>query len=123
MPAHHELGEIAIVAMAALLCGIGLTRIRQPAIVGYILAGVILGPSGFGLVANRETIALLAELGVLMLLFIIGMKLSLRAFKSVWRRALVVVVLQVALCLILTLALSRIFEWPMALACFLGCRA
>ena len=120
MPAHHELGEIAIVAMAALLCGIGLTRIRQPAIVGYILAGVILGPSGFGLVANRETIALLAELGVLMLLFIIGMKLSLRAFKSVWRRALVVVVLQVALCLILTLALSRIFEWPMALACFLG---
>ena len=120
MPAHHELGELAIVAMAALLCGIGLTRIKQPAIVGYILAGVILGPSGFGLVTNREIITLLAELGVLMLLFVIGMKLSLRAFRTVWRGALMVTILQIILCLVLTLALSRIFDWPMALACLLG---
>jgi len=120
MPAHHELGELAIVAMAALLCGIGLTRIKQPAIVGYILAGVILGPSGFGLVTNREIITLLAELGVLMLLFVIGMKLSLRAFRTVWRGALMVTILQIVLCLVLTLALSRIFDWPMALACLLG---
>ena len=120
MPTHHELGELAIVAMAALLCGIGLTRIRQPAIVGYILAGVILGPSGFALVENMNIVSLLAELGVLLLLFIIGMKLSLRSFRSVWRLSLLATLLQVGICTVLTLALSNIFDWPIALSCLLG---
>ena len=120
MPVHHELGELAIVAVAALLCGIGLTRIRQPAIVGYILAGVVLGPSSLGLVESRESISLLAELGVLMLLFVIGMKLSLRAFRTIWRTALLATLLQISLSVVLTLALSRLFDWPIELACLLG---
>ena len=45
----HELTEIATVAVAALIGGLLLTRLRQPAIVGYILAGILLGPSGLGL--------------------------------------------------------------------------
>ena len=51
--AHSELTGIAVVALAALLCGLALERLRQPAFVGYILAGVLLGPSGFALVENR----------------------------------------------------------------------
>ena len=84
----NELTEIAIVAVIALICGILLTRLRQPAVVGYILAGVVLGPSSLGLVENRENVNLLAELGVLMLLFLIGMELSLRAFKARLARGL-----------------------------------
>jgi len=50
MHSSIDLTNLALVAVAALGCGILLTRLRQPAIVGYILAGVLLGPTGLGLV-------------------------------------------------------------------------
>ena len=59
-----------------------MARLNQPAIVGYILAGVLLGPSGLGLVGDRGQIEALAELGVLMLLYIIGMELSVRKLSA-----------------------------------------
>ncbi len=73
MDAPHELTFIALVAVVALVCGMALARLKQPAIIGYIIAGVVLGPSGLGLVADARQINVLAELGVLMLLFLIGM--------------------------------------------------
>ena len=50
-----------------------INRLHQPAIVGYILAGVLLGPSGLALIRRSEDVITLAELGVLMLLFLIAM--------------------------------------------------
>ena len=64
MPEAAELTGIAFVAVGALVCGIIVTRLRQPAVVGYIFAGVLLGPSGLAFVENRDRIVLLAELGV-----------------------------------------------------------
>ena len=61
---HSDLTGLVIVVMGALACGIFMTRFRQPAIVGYILAGVILGPSGLKLVQDRGNVEMLAELGV-----------------------------------------------------------
>ncbi len=117
---HSELGQLAVVALAALLCGLGFARFKQPAIVGYILAGVILGPSALGLVENRDWIAMLAELGVLLLLFVIAMKLSLRAFRTIWKVALMAAAMQIAIATVVTLALSRLFGWPLELAVLLG---
>ncbi|MEE8173018.1 MAG: cation:proton antiporter, partial [Alphaproteobacteria bacterium] len=117
---HSELGQLAVVALAALLCGLGFVRFKQPAIVGYILAGVILGPSALGLVENREWVAMLAELGVLLLLFVIAMKLSLRAFRTIWKVALMAAAMQIAIATVITLALSRLFGWPLELAVLLG---
>ncbi|MCK5622866.1 MAG: cation:proton antiporter, partial [Alphaproteobacteria bacterium] len=76
-----QLTGMAFVIVAATLCGVAMTRLRQPAIVGYIIAGVLLGPSGLGLVTDRAQVGALAELGVLMLLYFIGMELSLRSFR------------------------------------------
>jgi len=117
---HFDLTGLAIVVVAAVLCGIVMLRLRQPAIVGYILAGILLGPSALGLVENREQITVLAELGVLMLLFLIGMELSLDAFKSVWRKALVAAILQIFISVGATLTLSLIFGWSLGLAVLLG---
>ena len=120
MDVHNEITFIALVVGVALLCGLALARLRQPAIVGYILAGVVLGPSGLGLVEDRDQINLLAELGVLMLLFLIGMELSLRAFKTVWRIALLGTGLQIGGALAAMLLFSLVLGWPLELAMLLG---
>ncbi len=82
MLSNHELLPLAIVVLVALCCGILLTRLKQPAVVGYIFAGFVLGPSGFELVENEASIGLLAELGMLLLLYVIGMELSSARFPA-----------------------------------------
>jgi len=114
MEAHiDQLTAIALVTSVALLCGLVLIRLRQPAIVGYIVAGIVLGPTGFQFIASTETVQLLAELGVIMLLFLIGMELNLRSFKAVYKTALATVALQVAGALGVFYALGWYLEWPL----------
>ena len=108
-----ELTGLAVVAAAATLCGMAMARLNQPAIVGYILAGVILGPSGLALVGDRGQIESLAELGVLMLLYIIGMELSVRSFRHMWRIAVFSAGLQILVSLIAVLFLGYALGWPM----------
>ena len=98
-----DLTGLALVMGAALLCGLGMRRLGQPPIVGYILAGVLLGPSGFALVGDRETVGFLAELGVLLLLFLVAMEMSLYAFREVWKVSAAATALQIAICVALLL--------------------
>lgn len=107
------LTEIALVCLIALVCGLALIRARQPAIVGYILAGVVLGPAGLGLVDNSSAIQLLAEVGVLLLLFIIGLELNLQEFRAVLGTALATVGLQILGSAGLISALGWLFDWPL----------
>ncbi len=110
--AHIDtLTSIALVTTAALLCGLVLIRLRQPAIVGYIIAGVVLGPTGLQLVSNTEPVQVLAELGVIMLLFLIGMELSLRSFKSVYKTALSTAALQIGVAFAVFYGIGHFFEW------------
>jgi len=97
MYAAGDLTGLALVMGAALALGLGMRRIGQPPIVGYILAGVLLGPSVLGLVGNREAVTFLAELGVLLLLFLVAMEMSLYAFREVWKVSAAATVLQLAL--------------------------
>lgn len=121
MDVHHpELTAAALVALAALLCGVVMTRLRQPAIVGYILAGIVLGPSGLSLVSNREAIGTLAEFGVLMLLFVIGIELDIRRFVQGWKVAAFVTALQIAGSVGTALALRDLLGWSFGLSMVLG---
>ncbi|MPZ08611.1 MAG: cation/H(+) antiporter [Kiloniellaceae bacterium] len=107
--------ELAIVVVGALGCGLVMRRFRQPILLGYILAGAVLGPSGFGFVENREQIQLLAELGVLMLLFFIGMELNLRDFRAVWKVAVLTTAFQIVVAFLGMYLLGRLLDWPLTL--------
>ena len=121
MHAELNLFEIALVVIATLSCGLFFERLKQPAVLGYILAGVLLGPSVLKLVSNREVISSLAELGVLMLLFLIGMELSLKAFKTVWHISLLTTLAQISVSLIVVLGVGKLFDLSLGLSTLLAC--
>lgn len=117
---EHELIALAIVAGAAMAMGVLFSRIRQPVVVGYIVAGVVLGPSALQVIEDRESVGLIAEMGVLMLLFLIGMELSLRNFRRIWRMALTVMMLQLALGVGVAWVLGAALEWRLELTLIVG---
>jgi monovalent cation:H+ antiporter-2, CPA2 family len=79
---HQSLSALALLLAAAVGCGLVMSRLRMPAAAGFILVGMALGPTGAGLIHNSSSIETLAELGVLMLLFIIGMEMRLASFSK-----------------------------------------
>ena len=116
-----HLTEIALVVSVALACGLFFERFKQPAILGYILAGILLGPSLLGLVHDRAAVESLAELGILMLLFLIGMELDLRALKEVWLVSLLTTLFQLGVSLLVLVGLGKVFGLPFGLSIVLAC--
>ena len=110
---HGEFGltNIALVILVALVFGLGMTRLKQPPILGYIIAGLILGPSGLAFVESRDQVSTLAEMGVLLLLFVIGIELNLRTFKKVWLVTSLATLLQILICTGVTWGISFFLGW------------
>lgn len=71
----------AILGLAAVIGGIGVW-FKQPLIVSFIAVGIICGPDGLGLVQDSKTLALLADLGIALLLFVVGLKLDLKLIRT-----------------------------------------
>jgi CPA2 family monovalent cation:H+ antiporter-2 len=117
---HSDLTQIAVVILVAVALGLTLVRLRQPPIIGYITAGIVLGPTGLGFVPHSDAITLLAEMGVLLLLFLIGMELSLRAFILVLRPAVITAALQIVTCLAVTFAFGHFAGWKPQVSILLG---
>ena len=90
--------DIAIIVVAALLGGFIAQRLRQPVILGYILAGVIVGPNTGGVtVSDTHQIELLAEIGVALMLFALGLEFSFKELKPVKAIALIGTPVQIIL--------------------------
>jgi len=81
----HFILDVGIALAMALVAGAIAVRLGQPAILGYIVAGVVVGPFTPGFVGNAEHITTLAELGVVLLLFALGVEFSLRELARVRR--------------------------------------
>ena len=93
--AHDFLRALAIVLCVAALTTVLFQRLRQPVVLGYILAGVIVGPHvPIPLVADPGIVHTLSELGVILLMFALGLEFSLRKLASVGATAGITAVLQ-----------------------------
>jgi len=119
MPHASPLYSIFYVMAAALVSATVLARLRQPAMIGYLLAGMLIGPHGFQLVPY-ENVELLAELGIGLLMFAIGVELSIAQLLRVKGVAIVggalIVVVTTALCY----GLAPLFRWSVSEALVWG---
>ena len=120
MEEHLSLAPIALLLVGTVVSGLLLAALRQPPLVGYIIAGAIFGSSGLGLITDRTIIDTFAALGVLVLLFVVGTHLSLRAFKNIYRTAIGATLIQIVASVLLMLLLAQLFGWQYQRAIFYG---
>ncbi|MEP5611481.1 MAG: cation:proton antiporter [Cyclobacteriaceae bacterium] len=115
-----ELNILLAVSGVILLLGLLLKRVNQPYIIAYILTGVIVGPSGFELVTEYETAEVIGEFGLIILMFFIGMEISLKDFISKWRIALFGTGLQILISILLVFTVGYYLDWEFKRILLLG---
>jgi K+:H+ antiporter len=114
------LRELVIVLTATIAIVFIFQKLRLPNIVGFLLTGVIIGPHGFQLIQSVDQVETLAEIGVVLLLFTIGLEFSLETILSVQRRVVWAGLLQVALTTLVVLAVARLLGASMEVGLFYG---
>jgi CPA2 family monovalent cation:H+ antiporter-2 len=117
---ESELLTTTFLMLSAVSFGLILRRLKQPPLVGYILAGLALGPAGLELVDYSDEISSLAEFGVILLLFIIGIELSVKAFLRVLQPAVVATLCQIACCILLAISVKSYFGWTLPQILLIG---
>lgn len=110
---------IVIIAFAVVIIALG-TRVRIPGIVGFILTGILIGPYGLGLIRDPQVVEVLAEIGIIFLLFTIGMQFSFRTLYEMKKIVLIGGGLQVLLTILATVAIAQFFAMPFPRALFFG---
>ncbi len=123
MPELVYIKDLVIVLGAAVVVVTLLQRAGLPSITGFILTGALVGPTALGLVDDTHQVEVLAEIGVALLLFSIGLELSLERLRYLWKAILLGGGLQVTLTIACTAALSLGFGLAPGPAVFLGCVA
>ena len=104
----------------ALVLGFLAVRVRLPALVGYLLAGVIIGPFTPGFVADAEIAAQLAEIGVMLLMFGVGLHFSLDDLLAVRKIAVPGALVQIAVATLMGGSLALWWDWSLGAALVFG---
>jgi len=112
--------DILIILLISIPIVFLFNRIRIPSIVGFLIAGMIIGPSGFKLITDIEIIEMLATFGVVLLLFTIGLELSIERLMQIGKVLLITGSIQVGLTLLIFMALLHLAGLPLIQSLFLG---
>jgi CPA2 family monovalent cation:H+ antiporter-2 len=119
----HDVPLIATLAAAfglALVLGFLSTRLRLPPLVGYLIAGVLIGPATPGFVADMELSRQLAEIGVILLMFGVGLHFSLRDLLAVRNIAVPGAIAQIAVATLMGLGIARVWGWSLGAGLVFG---
>lgn len=111
---NHNISLITTIAAGfsvALILGLIAERIKIPALVGYLIAGIIIGPATPGFVADTHIAAQLSEIGVMLLMFGVGLHFSIKDLLSVKRIAITGAVVQMALATGLGMLVAHWWGW------------
>jgi len=74
---HHLIKDLTLLLLVSLPINIAFHRVKLPSVMGYLIAGILIGPHGLGLISDVSSVKELAEIGVVLLLFVIGLEFSL----------------------------------------------
>ncbi len=114
------LRELVIVLTAVVSIVFLFQKLRLPSIVGFLLAGVIVGPHGFGLIRDLAQVETLAEIGLVLLLFTIGLEFSLAELRPIGRHLIWAGTLQVLLTVLVVLAVFLFLGYAPQVGIFYG---
>lgn len=119
----HDLTLITTIAAAlglALIMGFIAARLKLPVLVGYLIAGIIIGPATPGFVADLKLSSQLAEIGVMLLMFGVGLHFSLEELLAVRRIALPGAIVQIAVATSLGIGVTTLWGWSLAAGVVFG---
>jgi CPA2 family monovalent cation:H+ antiporter-2 len=111
MHVDAALGLLVAIVFAIVLVAIALRAIGQPQIVGYLLAGVAIGPSGLGLLTDADTISRVGSFGLIILLFFVGMEASPKRLMGRWHVAVAGVLLQIVASIGAASLVGVVYSW------------
>jgi monovalent cation:H+ antiporter-2, CPA2 family len=125
MPVSMDTGgllvNLGIVLGAALIGGLVSRLLRLPIIVGYLLAGIAVGPYTPGFIADVDAVQEVANLGVILLMFAVGVQFSLRDLKTIRRTAFLGGAIQILGTILLGVGIALLLGWDLYSGLFLGC--
>src|SRR5690348_17025478 len=120
MSQYLILRDLAVIFAVSLLVILVFHRFKLPALPGFIVAGVLLGPNALGLVSDVHQVESLAEVGVILLLFTIGIEFSLGRLREMGRQVVLGGLSQVGLTVGASVLVARAFATPWQIAVLLG---
>ncbi|WP_430433752.1 YbaL family putative K(+) efflux transporter [Methyloversatilis sp.] len=119
----HDITLIATIAAGfglAMIFGLIAVRLRMPPLVGYLMAGIVISPTTPGFVADIGLASQLAEIGVMLLMFGVGLHFSLDDLMAVKRIAVPGAVVQIAVATLLGMAITTMWGWDIGAAIVFG---
>ncbi|MCB9370440.1 cation:proton antiporter [Candidatus Woesearchaeota archaeon] len=108
------------ISLSIVFISLLLKKFKQPLVIAYIIAGLLIGPYGLGLLTDISTITHLGNIGVVLLLFFIGMEVNLKKLLSNWKVALIGTLFQICLSVFFVYLFSLWTNWELKRILFLG---
>lgn len=120
LPVHDAFIEIVVLLLAAAIVGVISLRLRQPLIIGFIAVGLLVGPSGLKWIQSTEQIRVFAEMGLALLLFVVGLKLDLGLIRKMGKVSLATGLGQMAFSTVVGFGLTLLLGMPPVMAIYVA---
>jgi CPA2 family monovalent cation:H+ antiporter-2 len=112
--------DFAVVLVSAFMITLLFTRIKQPVVFGYLIAGILIGPYTLALISNLETINIFADLGIILLLYSLGLQFNIKKLRKVGAPAISIGTFEMFIMLAMGHTLGTILGWSYTQSIFLG---
>lgn len=112
--------DLAVVSIIASAVAFLFYKLKQPLIIGYLIAGVIIGPYTFDLIKQTEYLSVFAEIGVVLLLFTIGLEFPINKLRSIGKVVIGVSAIEISLMVMVSWIVGVLLGWGMYDTLFLG---
>lgn len=114
------LADLTIILAAALGFGYIASKLKQPVILGYMIAGIIIGPFALSLIGKIEEVHVLAQVGVALLLFVVGLEFSPKTLKKIWKISVFGGIMEMVFMFILGFGIGMLFNLGFVQSVFIG---